>query len=583
MTTYNTGNPVGPNGSADPRDLYDNAQAMDLLLNSIIDKTTGRIGNELITWAGLVKNLSPLGKAYTKEQADAAIASGEIPNDAFFFIWSNDEKTIADQYQNSNGVATPTGKNIKSGEFIDLLAKTISELKGMVSYSNISSKTDLLELKDKNGNLYARFDENAELWLTGLNSSVQNLLSSIFLSDSRDLINFKDADGNTYAKIDKSGGLWLVGLDKPVQDLLSTGPVDKTNPILSLQVEPAYSMMAEFLRNTGKPIVNMPIALVKPMNRTGTAWIHNIQADVPLNQDHIVIDTPYRADDGVVHPNLIHVPGKFLGYDYLLAITPYTDMNDQEENPCLYGSNDLLNFTLLPNVDQPIDDTPANTEGRPGYLSDPFWGYNHFTGELMCCYRKTYVIDGNGADNDLFLLLYRSTKDGKTWGAPTILMNEKVGAEDLMLSPSIVYNANEARWYLFYWLRDDVMVFRTNKTLDPSSWSEPVDCGFSKDQGYRGWHLEVKFVGNRLVCLINDYRQTANIYLGISDPDDWSKWEFSKRPLLNKPGNNRGAYKSTFIPEFNDDGEISLTVGWTTGDKTRNLYINRTNYFNAGK
>ena len=35
--------------------------------------------------------------------------------------------------------------------------------------------------------------------------------------------------------------------------------------------------------------------------------------------------------------------------------------------------------------------------------------------------------------------------------------------------------------------------------------------------------------------LINDYRQTANIYLGISDPDDWSKWEFSKRPLLNKP------------------------------------------------
>lgn len=217
-----------------------------------------------------------------------------------------------ERYQNINGVATPTGMTMKSGKFIDLLAKTISELKGIVSYSNISSKTDLLELKDKNGNLYARFDENAELWLTGLNSSVQNLLSSIFSSDSRDLINFRDIDGNTYAKIDKSGGLWLVGLDKPVQDLLSTGPVDKTNPILSLQVEPAYSMMAEFLRNTGKPMVNMPIALVKPMNRTGTASIHNIQADVPLNQDHIVIDTPYRADDGVVHPNLIHVLESFL-------------------------------------------------------------------------------------------------------------------------------------------------------------------------------------------------------------------------------------------------------------------------------
>ena len=84
-------------------------------------------------------------------------------------------------------------------------------------------------------------------------------------------------------------------------------------------------------------MVNMPIALVKPMNRTGTARIHNIQADVPLNQDHIVIDTPYRADDGVVHPNLIHVPRKFLGYDYLLAITPYTDMNDQKKTHAFMG------------------------------------------------------------------------------------------------------------------------------------------------------------------------------------------------------------------------------------------------------
>lgn len=533
----------------------------------------------------LLEGVASGDRPYTSvDEFQNDIDKNKIPLNARVSIRGEKDDIWLEEYKNENGVARPTGATVKDGRFIDSLEKLVSLINEIISYSNNSNSSALLELTDKNGNVYARFDEGAELWLAGLDLSLQNSLSSIPISDESNLIEFQDSDGNTYAKIDKNGDLWLAGLDKPIQEYLSGGVVNKTSPVAALQVDPAYSMMAEFLRNTGKPMVNIPTALVKPVNRVGAEWIKNIEAEVGKEQKHIVINTPYRPDDGVVHPNLVHVPERFMGYEYLLAITPYTAMNDQEENPCLYGSNDLITFTLLPNVEQPIDDTPANTEGRPGYLSDPFWGYNHFTGELMCCYRKTYVIDGNGADNDLFLLLYRSTKDGETWGSPTILMNEKVGTEDLMLSPSIVYNANDAKWYLFYWLRDDVMVFRTNKTLDPSTWSEPVNCGFDpKVTGYRGWHLEVKFIGNRLVCLINDYRQTANIYLGISDPDDWTKWEFSSRPLLNKPGNNRGAYKSTFIPFFNSVGEISLTIGWTTGDLTRNLFINRTNYFDAGK
>lgn len=177
MTTYNTGNPVGPNGSADPRDLYDNAQVMDLLINSIIDKTTGRIGNELITWAGLVKNLSPLGKAYTKEQADAAIASGEIPNDAFFFIWSNDEKTIADQYQNLNGVATPTGKSIKSGDYIDSLAKAIDDINAILPACHQIPSLVALYV-DEEGNVPIHL-QDGKLAFAGIDSSsAQDVINS---------------------------------------------------------------------------------------------------------------------------------------------------------------------------------------------------------------------------------------------------------------------------------------------------------------------------------------------------------------------------------------------------------------------
>lgn len=165
MTTYNTGNPVGPNGSADPRDLYDNAQVMDLLINSINDKTTGRIGNELITWAGLVKNLSPLGKAYTKEQADAAIASGEIPEGAFFFIWSDDNLKIADQYKNISGVAISTGKSIENGdgvwEILFFLLNFCGESsKALANSALFKGKGIYPLLTDKQNNIALAYDDN---------------------------------------------------------------------------------------------------------------------------------------------------------------------------------------------------------------------------------------------------------------------------------------------------------------------------------------------------------------------------------------------------------------------------------------
>ncbi|NWC38339.1 hypothetical protein [Pseudomonas tolaasii] len=50
---YNTGNPVEPNGSRDPRDLRDNAQIIDKLVNSSDLTWLGRLGKILKTWAGM--------------------------------------------------------------------------------------------------------------------------------------------------------------------------------------------------------------------------------------------------------------------------------------------------------------------------------------------------------------------------------------------------------------------------------------------------------------------------------------------------------------------------------------------------
>lgn len=50
---FNTGNPVEPNGSTDPRDLKDNAAIIDKLVNSSDLTWLGRLGKTLKTWAGM--------------------------------------------------------------------------------------------------------------------------------------------------------------------------------------------------------------------------------------------------------------------------------------------------------------------------------------------------------------------------------------------------------------------------------------------------------------------------------------------------------------------------------------------------
>jgi hypothetical protein len=73
-------------------------------------------------YQNVVNNLAPLGKTYPSLDGDAganaAIASGEIPNGAIFFVRSTSNKSIADEYKNTDGVATFTGDSQPSTAFI---------------------------------------------------------------------------------------------------------------------------------------------------------------------------------------------------------------------------------------------------------------------------------------------------------------------------------------------------------------------------------------------------------------------------------------------------------------------------------
>lgn len=101
MATTPTQKPIPSN---DVIDFSFNVEKVDEVVNSDAEKYIDRFGVARYTLAGIRKNLSPLGKTYTHDQALEAIASGEIPNGAFFFIWSNDGVYLAKLYKNIDGV-----------------------------------------------------------------------------------------------------------------------------------------------------------------------------------------------------------------------------------------------------------------------------------------------------------------------------------------------------------------------------------------------------------------------------------------------------------------------------------------------
>lgn len=123
-----------PIPSEDVRDLKFNSGKVDEIVNSNNKTYTDRFGVKRYTWAGALANIAPLGHPWTISEANAAISSGEIPNGAYYFVWSDDNHSIADVWQNVNGVGTKTEKSYPSSEFLYDISEEVSN--ALVEFKN---------------------------------------------------------------------------------------------------------------------------------------------------------------------------------------------------------------------------------------------------------------------------------------------------------------------------------------------------------------------------------------------------------------------------------------------------------------
>lgn len=91
MTTYNTGNPLGASGSADPRDLYDNSENLDVAVNTQSKESwTDRFGVERKTWYGIERSMEKLLIAGGQIFDSEATGRSAVEDGSYFYAASSD-------------------------------------------------------------------------------------------------------------------------------------------------------------------------------------------------------------------------------------------------------------------------------------------------------------------------------------------------------------------------------------------------------------------------------------------------------------------------------------------------------------
>lgn len=438
---------------------------------------------------------------------------------------------------------------VTSKEYTDEVKNAINKQVEQSIENNGSSP--LVQFFDADYQVIAEIDKDSQLRLPDLEYSVQEEINQQKKTASHggnilDFIHvFTDKDGEIVAGIDVDGGLNLVGSTVSLQEKLNWRKVqlparDFNERDLFVESANKYILNMSISGNQNAPI---PFNLL-PQNYTlPNSFVNNYSLQPPTN--YIPLTTPYGENDKVVHPYIIEFSGNFRGFRYLMCITPYTV--EAHENPVIMGSNDLQEWEMLTGFDQPIA-TPL--PGR--FLSDNGLTYDPINGMLICYWRDAF--SEGSADSKIW---YRATRDGIDWTDAALL--KSTDATSGQLSPSILFNPNDGLWHM--WIGQESGYWRhyTAKNLN-NSWTQVSTIPFL-EKGI--WHSEVKFVGNKYVMLINKRDPNSNFYFAVSeDGDNWTSGKYLFEIQQD------ALYKASFLPKFNDAGQLAFDIFYTTNHAT---------------
>ena len=202
----------------------------------------------------------------------------------------------------------------------------------------------------------------------------------------------------------------------------------------------------------------------------------------------------YDGSGQLTHPDVLHFPAGWRGWEYWMAYTPYPYGNSKFENPSIVVSHDGRTWVEPPGIKNPV---VPNVSG--GYNSDPDLIYDAVDDRLVLIYRE--VSDGFN--------LIRSTvsANGIQWSPPVLVfMTRNHGA--VAPSISLTSGPRPTIWYVDAGgigcsaLGTSVMmrVGDNRGALTPSApgagWSTPTVAQLDQP-GYVVWHMDVIWVPSK--------------------------------------------------------------------------------------
>lgn len=545
-------------------------------LGGVGEPNINRSGNNVLTLATINDRVMKLGAA----QPYATLADLQVDTTAQEGAWAVvlDDPNVGNNgyYQMKDGswkkvIMQPVGH--------EDLNQVVDQLNNRLPYSDSS---DTHAFVDADGKIVGRIDQFSELHLVGLDGSLQRVMRRE--GDSTDIIRLIDIDGGILFRLDKDCDLYVPGLEgKSVQEAIAEKSNAQTASLSTYgqartRRDSFTPEVTAILSNRlgSQPSAPPPLNSLPQNYSLGVQWINSLTVDEPAPTP---INTAYRDNDGVVHPYLCEFYNGFRGYRYILGITGYYNTNENEENPFVFGSNDLVTFELLDGFQQPLADRP---DVPSGHNSDIFFTYDPRTGELICCWRQS-IRNSPPEDVTKDAIWCRKTLDGYSWTEPELVVPPVRRGDDIMLSPSILFDPATFTWHM-YEVKTRYIQHRTATSLH-GPWTEPVRIPVPA--GVTPWHLDVRWCGDKQVLLIHDNGNGTgpdNLYFGVSE-GDFLTWHIGTTPVVQNV--TLGMYKATFVPVFNEAGQMAMDIIWTgdagpgVPDMKWRLLVGRTNFVNV--
>ncbi|WP_151815070.1 hypothetical protein [Acinetobacter soli] len=463
----------------------------------------------------------------------------------------------------------------------------IQNIKVFVDHRDYGS---IFVVEDAVGNIVAALRADGSLLLTGLSGSVQQEFSNVqqqFTNISNSILDVLNQLANFGAKIQTNDDeRYIFNIIDANENIVFA--LTKDGELLAPSINADDSAKVTALESRLNDL-----ALSLSIHKTSTKWLTPntlsfnpsdvlaLKCNIPLNIKKTVIDTPYRLDDGVVHPNVIELVIPVRGYKYLMCIDPYLNGEIEYENPVIYGSNDLISFKMLNDMPQPLD-APAYWENPVGYLSDSWFTYDHVNHELYCCYRKAITVGPDKYNpTDIMSLWYRKTNNLLVWSEPVQMFPDTLLGQDNLLSPCIVWDDIAQLWCMFYFSTTNNYKLRTNPDFrNINGWSAPINLGFGafvSANGVSGSHHEVKWVGDYLFSFFSRASTaTNNGYFAYAHKSNLKSWTYSTNEIMvNMPKNTM--YKGSFLPVLTTDNKLKFKIFWTYNTADRAFFVHETN------